>query len=387
MNLDRVLLMIASLICRATNAAWRTLAARGVEFGDLRARIRVLQAEVARRDELIGLLQGRLARMDAASRPRYSPDGRFAILWHVRRWGVSISKAARLFVLDETTVRRWFGAVERGRSALVRLREPLNRLSDLTRELARRLILEQANWGTRRICQAMVRLGVVLSRRSVQRIKREGPPRRPRPQPDRTSLGRPVKADRPNHVWLADLTTVSLFGLRTIWIGAVVDVFSRKVLAIRAWARTPTGRDVRLLLRAAIQLCGSARYLVTDRGGQFKADVLSKFLARRGILRRYGAVARWQSVAVVDRFFGSLKREYVSRWMVLLPLERLNAAIHRYTDWFGRHRPHQGLGGCTPDEVYFRRRRRNCEGRMTDVRRTYFRGDPKLPVYRRVLAA
>jgi hypothetical protein len=27
-----------------------------------------------------------------------------------------------------------------------------------------------------------------------------------------------------------------------------------------------------------------------------------------------------------------------------------------YVGWFNHHRPHQGLGGRTPDEVYFHRR-------------------------------
>jgi len=194
-------------------------------------------------------------------------------------------------------------------------------------------------------------------------------------------------ADRPNHVWLADLTSLSFLGLRSIWIGAVVDVFSRKVLSIRAWARVPTAADVRLLLRAAIELAGAPKYLVTDRGTQFTAAALSAFLRRRRILRRYGAVARWQSVAVIDRFFLSLKREYASRWLLFLPIDRVNAALHRYTAWFGKHRPHQGLAGRTPDEVFYRRRRRLPAGHLTEVRLTHLRGDSKLPVYRRLRAA
>jgi putative transposase len=374
------------LIYLTTDRAWRRLAG-AVEFGELRAENRHLREEVARRDEVIELLQTRIGRLEPSRRPHYPRFARFAILWHVHRWGLSLAEAARTFVLCPITLSRWMAAVERGRTALVGPRSPLNRLPDLTRELVRKLIVEQATWGTRRIRDALVRLGVALSRRSVQRIKREGPTRGPRQRPDRTCVGRPVVADHPNHVWLADLTSVSLLGLRSIWICAVVDVFSRKVLAIRAWARTPTGRDVRMLLRGALDLWQAPRYLVTDRGCQFIEGSVSRLLRRCGVRRRYGAVARWQSVAVIDRFFESLKHEYASRWMVLLPLRRVNDALHRYTEWFSRHRPHQGLDGATPDEVYFRRRRGLRAGRLRDVKLTYWRGDPKLPVYRRVLAA
>lgn len=381
----RLLLRIAGLIYRTTSEAWRRV--RGsTEFGDLRAEIRLLREEVARFRAEGDLLRGRLARIDAAHRPHYPRAARFDVLWHIRRWGISVADASRTFVLSPSTIGRWLADVESGRSALARPAAAIRRLPDLTRELVRRLILEQADWGSRRICGVLVRLGAIVSRRSVQRIKREGPPNRPRPQPDRTALGRPVVAKHADHVWLADLTTVSLLGLRTLWIVAIVDAFSRRIVAIRAFARVPTGSDVRAILRTAFQL-GIPKYLLTDRGSQFKCDAVSKLCRRRGVLRRYGAVARWQSVAIIDRFFGSLKLEYASRWFVLLPLERVTAGLHRYTQWYNRLRPHQGLGGRVPDDVHFARPRRKLHGELRGVTLSYFCGDPKLPVYRRKLAA
>jgi len=146
MNLDRLLLSVAAMILRVTDAAWRKIASGGVDFGDLRARLRFLEGELARKDEVIELLQSRLGRFDPDRRPHYSRHSRFAILWHIRRWGLSITQAARTFVLAPTTISRWFAAVERRRSALVGPPSPLNRLPDLTRELVRRLLLEQAAW-------------------------------------------------------------------------------------------------------------------------------------------------------------------------------------------------------------------------------------------------
>ena len=281
--------------------------------------------------------------------------------------------------LSPSTIGRWLAVVESGQGAWVRL-------PDVTRELVRRLLLEQADWGTRRIRDVLVRLGAKLSRRSVQRIKREEPPPRPRPQPDRSAPGRLVVAKHPDHVWLADMTTVSFLGLRTLRIVAVIDAFSRRIVAIRAFARVPKASDVRAILRDAFSRA-LPNYLLTDRGTQFKACAITKLCRRRGVRRRYGAVARWQSVAIVDRFFKSLKSEYISRWLVLLPMECVTAALHRYTKWYNRLRPHQGLGGATPDEAYSGRRPRKSRGELRDVTLSYFRRDPKLPVYRRRLAA
>jgi putative transposase len=387
LNYGRALMLLGDSIYRATQRAWRRIAAGGLEFGDLRGRLRLADERVARLEAECELLRVRLARIEPSCRPHYARHARFEILWHVRRWGLSLADAAKTFLLSPETLGRWFKLQQAGNSVLVVPRRAINRLSDLTRELVRRLVLEQADWGTQRICDVLVRLGISLSRRSVQRIRREGSARGPRPVPDRTSLGCPVVAKYPNHLWMADLTSIGTPSIRQIFIAGIVDVFSRKVLALRAWARVPTAADVRALLREAIRLFGAPRYLVTDRGTQFKADVLSRFLQRRGVSRRYGAVARWQSVAVIDRFFGALKAEYAFRWLLLLPVARVNQVLHGYVLWHARHRPHQGLGGRTPEEVFHGRRRATPEGQVVGVRLTYLKGDDRLPVYRALKAA
>jgi hypothetical protein len=99
-------------------------------------------------------------------------------------------------------------------------------------------------------------------------------------------------------------------------------------------------------------------------------------------------VGRFQSVAIVDRTHGSIKRECAGRWILLLSLTAINKALSRYTEWHGRFRPHQGLGGSTPDEVFHRRRRRRRGAEeLRDLNLIHFAGDMRLPVYRRVLAA
>lgn len=52
-----------------------------------------------------------------------------------------------------------------------------------------------------------------------------------------------------------------------------------------------------------------------------------------------------------------------------------------------RHRPHQGLDGRTPDEVFSGRRRKKPSGKLLDLSLGHLSGDARLPVYRRKLAA
>lgn len=385
---EKALIYIAELIYRITWQAWMKLAKRST-IGEILARLRHAEQRCLQLQAECDLLRGRLAGMPAGSRPHFSKQARFEILWHIKRYGLTMTQAAEIFMVTRETISRWLRRHWEGSGDLVVPRRPVNRLADLKRELVHRLKQEQSGWGTRRICQILVRLGLKLSRRSVQRILREPKPRkRPPSLSGAGRIGRPIRARHPMHVAMIDLTSVQLPLIRKIWIGAVVDVFSRKVLAIRAWSRTPKARDLRTLLSGAIKRYGRPRYLITDQGTQFTANLFTQYLKRQKIRRRYGAVGKFQSVAIIDRFHESLKREYTGQWILLLPTRKINEAIQRYIFWHGRYRPHQGLGGATPDELFSPRPKRCLqEEPIQGLRLTHVDGDRKLPIYQRRMAA
>ena len=105
------------------------------------------------------------------------------------------------------------------------------------------------------------------------------------------------------------------------------------------------------------------RLLITDAGPQFQ-DEYRQWCGALGVTPRRGAVGKSGSIAVIERFFRSLKAEMLAR----LKLTPANAAvlgeeIQAYLVWYHEHRPHQGLGGLTPRErlrggVPARKRRR-----------------------------
>lgn len=91
------------------------------------------------------------------------------------------------------------------------------------------------------------------------------------------------------------------------------------------------------------------KYVVTDQGVQFREAYLA-WCAKRGIAARYGAVGRHGSIAIVERFWRSLKAEAFPSRMVPLGLDAVRALLLAYVGWFNEHRPHQGLAGSTPLE-------------------------------------
>jgi transposase InsO family protein len=79
----------------------------------------------------------------------------------------------------------------------------------------------------------------------VQRIVRSGPRDPVAPEQVVTaSASRTLLAKRPNHVWMIDFTRIGGI-FRPLWVGAVIDAYSRRVLAIGAVRGAPTGRVAR----------------------------------------------------------------------------------------------------------------------------------------------
>jgi transposase InsO family protein len=109
---------------------------------------------------------------------------------------------------------------------------------------------------------------------------------------------------------------------------------------------------------------------------------------RRGIRRRYGAVGRKGSIAIIERFWRSLKQEYVTGLFLYRPKAAIARRLRRYARWFNQERPHQGRGNRTPDEVYRGRPPRPACGLTGGVLHVRFLdGDHRLPILRLANAA
>ncbi|MGH9461053.1 MAG: integrase core domain-containing protein [Vicinamibacteria bacterium] len=91
------------------------------------------------------------------------------------------------------------------------------------------------------------------------------------------------------------------------------------------------------------------------KGRQFTAKRFHKTLRRLGTRQRFGAVGKYGSIAIIERLWRTLKDAL--RLRTFKPLtkraleRRLELGVHHYTCL----RPHQGLGGATPEEIYFGR--------------------------------
>jgi putative transposase len=340
------------LVARGIGAAhdrWRVAVARA---RPLSVEIAVLRGRTERLREENDLLRARLRRLEPHRRPHYRPWERLQILWHQPRHRLSLEATARAFVVSVQTLLNWKKDIASAAARIVRARRPVNALPDLVADLVHRLKREWPAWGTRRLAGVLARLGVEASRTTVQRMLRRRPRRPARTQTARKARG-PLVAKRPGHLWFVDFTRVGGF-FRSVVVGAVIDGFSRRVLAIAVAPREPTAAfAVRLFHRAVRESGRAPTWVVTDHGRQFTSKAFARAVARSGARRRFGAVGGSLSVSRIDRFWRSMKTEYARGLLLYRPLKTIEWLLLGYTTWFNAHRPHQGLGGRTPDEVHF----------------------------------
>ena len=133
---------------------------------------------------------------------------------------------------------------------------------------------------------------------------------------------------------------------------------------------------------------GAPTWLVTDKDRVLRSQLVNALLRRHGVQRRYGRVGKKGSISIIERFWRSMKHEYVRRLFLYRSTKWLDRKLASYAIWFNAYRPHQGLRQRTPDEVYASAPRLLPEViREGQLHVRFHDGDKHLPVLRLVNAA
>ena len=353
----------------------------------------VTESELLRRE--LDILRAGRENMPPQKRPDYRPTQRLAILqlMRLRDWNIKIT--ARRFVIHENTLRAWIKAVEgNGKPNLLAGAMVWNRIDDAVRWAAHELrrLCPEPEFGTRTMARHLLRAGIQISRSSVQRILREPehrkPPRKPRPV-----IGEPVgvepqgllKPKKPNHVWHCDITQVRVLW-RVYYVAAILDGFSRKLLTLKVYAKTPNSRNMAALLRQTSLKNGKPKLIFTDNGAQFRRK-FGKATKEVGIKHVRSRVRAPYLDGKIERFFRTFKfwwRLILTGGKVRSIQRRLDIFIH----WYNTFRPQSALGFSTPEEAFAGRtpgepieiRARDGPNLQIDIARRPFRGEPRLPI-------
>jgi transposase InsO family protein len=277
----------------------------------------VSEAELLRRE--VGILRSQRVNVPPHRRHDYSAEQRLVILQLMRLRGWSAAVVAERFVLHVNTVRSWIAAIEgRGNERLLASTIVWNRLDDLVRWAVHGLrhLCPEREIGTRTIARHLVRAGIAVSRTTVQRVLRDPRPTSGKPRPRHPSpvavgiaphhLLRPTQI---NQVWHLDLTTLRVLWFRFV-VAAVLDGFTRRLLALRVYRCTPRTAHLVALVRNAIAEHGlnfrGPHFIITDHGCQFRRQFKAA-MKRMGIQHVQGRVRQPFLNGKVERLFRSFR--------------------------------------------------------------------------------
>ncbi|MCC7420300.1 MAG: transposase [Planctomycetaceae bacterium] len=196
------------------------------------------------------------------------------------------------------------------------------------------------------------RLGKVFASPTTwYRLVRQYRWRRPRKRlhPARPKIG--IRAACPNEIWHVDTTLIRLLDGDRAYLHAVIDNFSRRILAWKVSVTFDPSTTAELLLSASIGLVGQKPTLLADGGVENFNGSVDK-LVESGLLRRLLAQTEiTHSNSLIESWWRVLKHQ----WLYLNTLDTvttLGKLIAFYVSEHNARLPHSAFRGQTPDEMY-----------------------------------
>ncbi len=341
-----------------------------IKDGDVKeARIHQLESEVAMLREELRINGSRMQRIAPHRRPQYAAVERMAILELRAMRGWNKVETARRFFVSDDTVRAWLRRADD--DSLVQTRIPVNRFPDFIRHVVQQIKLFCPTLGKVKIADTLARAGIHIGKTTVGRILKEKPAKAPEPTTDDTGTQCRIVSKYPGHTWHADLTAVPISGgFWTNWIPNalwqrwpvcwwllnVIDHYSRRSMGVAVFKCRPSSEEVttaldRIMFAERIR----PKHLIIDQGPEFDCvHFRETWCKTMNILPRFGAVGKHGSIAVVERFHRTVK-ELLRLITIPEVQEPFELELGLIIDWYNEHRPHETLGGKTPNEVCFSR--------------------------------
>jgi len=162
-------------------------------------------------------------------------------------------------------------------------------------------------------------------------------------------LNRCFKVDRPNRVWLGDVTFIAT---RRGWLylAVLLDLYSRKVIGWSMSDRIDKRLSLDALEMALLRRKPDSEVLHhTDRGSIYGSDEYVEKLAAHHLTPSMSRKGDCYDNAVAESFFSTLKNEFVAG-DIFESRELARAEIFEYIEsFYNRQRIHQSLNYKTPE--------------------------------------
>ena len=193
---------------------------------------------------------------------------------------------------------------------------------------------------------------VFASASTWYRLVREHQWRRPRQRvhPAAPKVG--IRASRPNEIWHIDTSVVRLLEGSRVYLHAVIDNFSRRILSWKVASTFNPVATVEILLSASKGMADGKPMLLVDGGVENFNEAVDKLIGSGLLTRVLAQTEITFSNSLIESWWRMLKHQ----WLFLNTLDTVRTVeklVAFYVEEHNQHLPHSAFRGQTPDEMYF----------------------------------
>jgi transposase InsO family protein len=208
-------------------------------------------------------------------------------------------------------------------------------------------------WGSRKVYQTLRRHQTLNHKRLHRLWKQTGlqvKARRRRKYKPPATTPRRVEAQRPGQVWSLDFVFDATEGGTKLKMLTVGDDFTRQCLLI-AVGTSFSARRLQQELARLVQGYGLPEALRMDNGPEMTAQEVQTWLSAQGIVAAYiQKGSPWQN-GFRESFHSRLRDELLSA-SLFVNVADARTQTEAFRRAYNGERPHQALGGLTPDEYH-----------------------------------
>jgi transposase InsO family protein len=210
-----------------------------------------------------------------------------------------------------------------------------------TIELIRKMAKENHLWGAERIRGELIKLGIKVCKRTIQKYLPKV-----RESPSSSQTWATFVKNHARDIWACDFTVAYDWLFRLWHIFVVMELKTRRIVHV-AVNNSPTDEWNAQQLHEATPWGKGPKYLLHDRdskyGSHYSAVTTGSCIKE---LRTPYRAPRANSIC--ERFLGSLRRECLDHTLILHG-SHLTRVMKEYSTHFNQERPHQGIGQRIPN--------------------------------------
>jgi putative transposase len=230
------------------------------------------------------------------------------------------------------------------------------KMSSETIALIQQMAKENQLWGAERIRGELLKLGIEVSKRTIQKYMPKDRKAHSSSQNWATFL-----KNQASGIWACDFTVVTDWLFRQWYIFVVMELKTRRIVHTGV-TKYPTDEWTAQQLREVTPWGEGPKYLIRDRDKKY-ATHFSAVADATGIKELKTPYRTPQANGICERFMGSLRRECMDH-ILIHDDKHLRRVFTEYTAYFNQERPHQGIGQRIPNQ-YGLTRSKPTRGQIT----------------------